>query len=211
MNIKKNLIIILFATFFSCSNNTNQPTHQGTSGSALTYRVKPLQRYSEDDLDSSGTDLRISIVEKSENDSTQFFKAISTYKGKDVGLLVSVPKSKEGNKGFGEGIILESIGMPSNNFLQALSEIYNKHIDTSAKFVKKIKLNFVNLKEIAKSLTGEAGQPYTTANEYKLFFEGKKDEDYAEIFLNINPKENWIEFAEKDEEYRPILLHFLSQ
>ena len=81
----------------------------------------------------------------------------------------------------------------------------------SARFVKKIVLNFVNLKEFAKSVTGEEGQPYTTANEYKLFFEGKEDGDYAEIYLNINLNEDWIELAEKDEEYRPILLHFLRQ
>ena len=58
-------------------------------------------------------------------------------------------------------------------------------------------LNFVNLKEFAKSVTGEEGQPYTTANEYKLFFEGKEDGDYTEIYLNINLNEDWIELAKK--------------
>ena len=93
---------------------------QKASATALTSPIKPLQRYTEDDIDSLGTDIRISIVEKSENDSAELYKAISTYKGKEVGLLVSVPKVKEGNKGFGEGIILESIGLPSDNFLHAL-------------------------------------------------------------------------------------------
>ena len=83
---------------------------QKASAIALTSPIKPLQRYTEDDIDSLGTDIRISIVEKSENDSAELYKAISTYKDKEVGLLVSVPKVKEGNKGFAEGIILESIG-----------------------------------------------------------------------------------------------------
>jgi len=211
MTIQKISIIIFLATLFSCSNNINQPVDQQALGTALGYPIKPLQRYTEDDLDSSGTGLRISIVEKSENDSAELYKVISTYKGKEVGLSVSVPKAKEGNKGFGEGIMVESIGSPSDNLLQTLSEIYGKHIDTSARFVKKIVLNYVNLKEFAKSVAGTEGQPYTAVNEYKLFFEGKEDGEYAEVYLNINPKEDWIELAEKDEEYRPVLLHFLKQ
>ena len=68
----------------------------------------------------------------------------------------------------------------------------------------------MNLKEFAKAVTGLEGQ-YTAANQYKLFFEGKVDIDYAELYLNVNPTDNWIEIREKDEEYRPIVLRFLKQ
>jgi len=42
-----------------------------------------------------------------------------------------------------------------------------------------------------------------------LFFDIRNDE--AELFVNINQTEKWIELKEKDEEYRPLLIEALSK
>jgi hypothetical protein len=68
----------------------------------------------------------------------------------------------------------------------------------------------VNLNELAKSISGKEEQ-YKAIDEYKLFLEGNSNEDYAELYLNINSTENWIELREKDEEYRTAILRFLRK
>ncbi|MEJ0102003.1 MAG: hypothetical protein WDO19_05325 [Bacteroidota bacterium] len=109
-------------------------------------------------------------------------------KGKDLGLLITVPKAKEGSKGFGKGITLKSIGSESDYLLLTLAKLYKQKTDTSLKFASSVSVTYVNLKEFAKSIAGQEGQPYTTANEYKLFFEGSNDEDYAEFYLKYKPR-----------------------
>jgi hypothetical protein len=207
--MQKITIIFFIAVLFSCSNNqattgNNKPSPMQVTTSA----IQPLQ------IDNSeegwGGDINLSIIEKTENDTTHIYKAVSSYEGKELGLLVIVPKRKEGNKGFSQGITLKSIGVPSDNLLRTLSQLYKQTPYNNAAFTNSISVTYVNLKEFAKSVTGQEGQ-YTVANEYKLFFEGNNDEDYAELYLNINPAGNWIELREKDEECRPAVLRFLSK
>lgn len=208
--MRKFTIIGFLATFFSCSNN--QPSidnPKAETSDTILYTVKPLQ-IDNGEEEGWGADIRLSIVAKSENDTANIYKALSSYNGRDLGLLVSVPKRKEGDKGFGQGISLKSIGTQSDYLLQTLSQLYKQPVDNTATFAKDINVTYVNLKEFAKAVAGQEGQ-YTAANEYKLFFEGKSDEDYAELYLNVNSKDNWVELREKDEEYRPILLRFLRQ
>lgn len=110
-----------------------------------------------------------------------------------------MPKRKEGNKGFGQGISLSSIETPSDSLLRILHRLYKQNSDTTSNFAKGINATYVNLNEFANAVVGQEGQ-YTAANEYKLFFEGISYEYYAELYLNINPIDNWIELREKDEE-----------
>jgi len=208
--MQKIKIIFFLATLFSCSNNqTNADNNYGATSATKTYPVQPLQ-IDNGEEEGWGADIRLSIVETSENDTAKVYKAVSSYKGQKLGLLVSVPKRKEGDKGFGQGISLKSIGTQSDYLFRTLQQLYKQPIDTTATFIKDIKVTYVNLREFAKAVTGQEGQ-YTAANEYKLFFEGTSDEDYAELYLNVNTTDNWIELREKDEEYRPIVLRFLRQ
>lgn len=208
--MQKITIIIFLATLFSCSNSqTNTDNTQIINSDTTTYAVQPLL-VDNGEEEGWGADIKLSIVAKAENDTARIYKAISSYKGQELGLLVFVPKRKEGDKGFGQGISLQSIGYQSDYLLQTLYQLYKQTVDTTATFAKKINVTYVNLKEFAKAVSGQEGQ-YTAANEYKLFFEGKGDEDYAELYLNINPVDNWIELREKDEEYRPLVLRFLRQ
>lgn len=208
--MRKITIIFFLLTIFSCSNNqTNSDNKDSKVSTTKTYPVKPLQ-IDNGEEEGWGADIKLSIVEKSENDTLHIYKAVSSYNGQELGLLVSVPKRKEGDKGFGQGISFKSIGTQSDYLLRTLYQLYKQTGDTTASFVKDINVTYVNLKEFAKAVAGQEGQ-YTAASEYKLFFEGKDDEDYAEIYLNVNPTDNWIELREKDEEYRPTVLRFLRQ
>jgi hypothetical protein len=207
--MQKIAIFSLLVTILGCSSNqADTRSNDGAPSETTTYAVKPLEI--SDEEEGWGADIRLSIVEKSENDTAKVYKAISSYNGKELGLLLSVPDRKEGNKGFGQGISLKSIGSQSDYLLHTLYQLYKQPVDTTSTFTSNINVNFVNLKEFAKDVAGQEGQ-YTAANEYKLFFEGTGDEDYAEIFLNINLADNWIELREKDEEYRPALLRFLRR
>ena len=206
-------IAVLTITFLSCNNSNNSKaiTNSDTTRTEKkdTFSVKELF-VDKGEEEGWGADIKLSVVEKSENDTASIYKAVSSYNGQELGLLVFVPKRKEGDKGFGHGISLKSIGSQSNYLLQTLSQLYEQPFDKTAIFVKSIDVTYVNLKEFAKAVAGQEGQ-YTAANEYKLFFEGKSEEDYAELYLNINPTDNWLEIREKDEEYRPIVLRFLKQ
>jgi len=44
----------------------------------------------------------------------------------------------------------------------------------------------------------------------KLFFETEDPEDHAELYVNINEKEHWLEIREKDESYRRQIIKFLT-
>lgn len=74
-----------------------------------------------------------------------------------------------------------------------------------------VSVTYVDLGEFAKSLGAKDGGEYKTENQYKLFHEGNDEGEYAEIFLNINETEHWIELKEKDEEYRPVIIKLLKQ
>lgn len=193
----------------SCSSNQSKTaavlgkTYVPTS----SFPVQPLQTGIGKDEGWDG-DIRLSITEQWEDDSAQHYKAVSTYNGRNLGLLVSIPKAKERDKGFGKGIALSSIGPESDYLLQTLAGLYKQPVDTALRFTPSVSVAYVNLKEFAKAVAGGEGN-YTTFNEYKLFFEG--EEQYAEVYLNINPKEHQLELREKDEEYRPALITFLRQ
>jgi hypothetical protein len=204
------LFLLLSVTIFNCSSNQTSSVREGEEiVFSKASVVMPLQIDAGEE-EGWGADIRISIVEKAENNDAHFYKALSLYKGKELGFLVSIPKAKEGNKGFGEGITLKSVGVPSNNLLQSLYELYNQTEDTLSSFVDHITVSYVNLKSFAKAVSGLEPE-HTAANEYKLFFEGQSDEEYAELYLNVNADGNWLELREKDEEYRPIILRFLRQ
>ena len=209
--MQKTTILIALLGLFSCTNNQTSPEdNQSKMTAPSVYSVKPLQ-IDNGDEEGWGADIRLSIVSREENDTAKTYKVVSTYEGKEVGLSIIIPKAKEGAKGFGHGLSLKSIGTPSDNLLSTLSKLYKQRADTVLQFTPVISVNYVNLKEFAKSLTGQEGEPYTVANEYKLFFEDETGNDYAELYLNVNPQENWVELREKDEEYRPIVIKFLRR
>lgn len=202
----KKILYGLTVFLFSC--NSSDKT-QNTSSNE-TFPVKELM-IDNGEEEGWGADIRLSIVSIRETDTSKLYTAISTYQGTKLGLLVSIPRRKEGEKGFGNGISLKSIGIESDNLLQTLAKLYKQKADSSLKFTTSITVTYVNLDEFAKSLGATDRDEYKTQNQYKLFYEGSSEEDYAELYLNISPSEHWIELREKDEEYRPVLIKFLRK
>lgn len=203
--MRKITILLFILTILSCSNNQGKTSN---ANAQTAFSIKPLI-IDNGEEEGWGADIRLSITNVSENDSANIYKTISTYNNQELGFLVSVPKRKEGDKGFGKGIRLESTGKISDNFLQVLTNLYKQKTDTAWKFVNTILLNYVNLNEFAKSLNAEIIDPPSNTKEYKLFFEGNSEDNYAELYLNINTEEHWIELREKDEEYRSFIIRFL--
>jgi hypothetical protein len=201
------LTIFFTVAIVSCTDRKNTTQSAGTTN-ITSYPVEFLK------IDSSdagfGADIKLSITERFENDTANVYKAVSLYNDQELGLLISVPKHEKGAKGFGQGFALRSIGTPSDYLLRTLSQLYKQPDNETKTFVKEMTVNYVNLTAFAKAVSGQEPQ-LTEVNQYKLFFESNTDNDYAEIFLNIDLSNNLIEILEKDTEYRSAILRFLRQ
>ena len=199
--MKKLAVLFIALTQIGCSFNQNKSS--GSSGSA----IKPLIVLTGKD-DNWGADIRLSIINISENDSSKIYKAVSSDNKEPLGLLIIVTKKKTNGQGFGNAITLKSIGTESDNLLHKLSELYKKKIAADSKFADTVSAGFVDLKEFAKSVAGSSGDGDSDVDEYKLFFETKNDE--GELYLNINSTDKWVELKEKDEDYRSVVLEALT-
>jgi hypothetical protein len=205
--MKKLFILIAPIIIFGCSSNQTNVITVPDSPVAKSSSIKPLVITGEEE--GWGADIRLSIISTEETDSSSIHKVVSSYKDKNLGLIVIVPKTKGEAKTFGSGLILKSIGAESDNLLQTLAELYKLKPNGSLKFINSISVSYANLQDYAKGLAVQDGRSYEVAgSDYKLFFE--TEDDYAELYLNINPTEHWIELKEKDEEYRPSLINVLK-
>jgi hypothetical protein len=171
------------------------------------YSIRPLE------IDSSEgwADVRLSVIEMSESKDGTLMNATSSYEGQELGLAVFIPSTPTDEKGFGNGFILKSTGDKSDRLLQLLSRLYLQNGSNTMQFRDSLIITYVDLDKFAKSVAGAYPQDSSSIKKYKLFFEGTKEDEYAEIFLNYNMVEKRIELNEKDEEYRPILIKFLSK
>ena len=196
--ILKSFIAVLLLSFCSCWSDQNTggkiSTHTKTRSS---FPIKPMIITGEHE--SWGADVRLSFTEVLANDSTTMYNVSSTYEGKNVGFIIIVPQKSMSK------LTLKSKGESSNNFLHVLQKIYKQKID-SAKFVDSVTADCLNLSDLNQPWEKDV----VLAAQRKLFFQGSNEDDYAELFLNIDEKEHWIEFVEKDSEYRPLIIKFLS-
>lgn len=204
--ISLSLLLILCA----CSEYGDKPVKIMAEPTVIiNYPKKPL--VIENGEEDWAADVRLSITNISETNSATIYRVISTHDSKELGFLLSVPKAKAGNKGFGRGITLKTMGTQSDNLLQVLAKLYKVKIDSTLQFTSAITVNYVDLKEFAKSIGAKSGGSYSLTSEYKLFFEAKDDNENAELYLNINERDHWVELREKDEEYRPMVIRFLGK
>jgi hypothetical protein len=206
-------IISSLLFLYSCNNSNTSKNVKTETNFEITKDTFPVKELVIDNGEEEGwgADLKLSITSISETDTSKIIKALSTYNGKKVGLVISIPNKKEGDKGFASGILLKSIGSESDDLLQTLSKLYKQKSDTNQKFTNSVFVTYINFNQFAKSLGGQDGGDDENEKQYKLFFEGKKDGEYAEMYLNYNLNENWIEIKEKDEEYRPLIIKFLKK
>ena len=200
----KTITVFIGLTIFGCSSNQTATDKISTvTSSNSKFPVKPLFIESEDE--SMGGDIRLSFTESSTTDKAIIYKVNSTYENKNIGFELSVP-----THGL-EKLSIKSDGVSSDNFIRALQKIYKLKADTTSKFVDFISADCINMGDYVDSLNKQSNGSYTSTAENKLFFQGKNEGDYAELYLNINEAEHWIELKEKDEEYRPIIVRLLTR
>ena len=205
------LIFFLPAFFFTCSSdqadNTNKTVNPPTTS---TYPIQPLL-IDNDKEEGWGADIRLSLTEITSTDSLTFYKAISSYEGKNVGIEFILPNTSPGMENSPtQTLQLKTCGESSDNLLALLSKLYKLKGDRAKHFITSANLAFVDLNEFAKAKFGKDAISHTDAKEMKLFFETEDPEDYAELYVNINEKEHWLEVREKDESYRRQIIKFLT-
>ena len=156
-----------------------------------------------------GGDLRLSIKDTTQTDSTTNYEVVSLNGDHEMGLLLSIPK-KPRPTGFGDGFVLKSIGEPSNELLGVLSALYG-HGLAKPQFVDEIKVSYVDLRQMAKMYEKDGKAVDRIGADYKLFFEGDENEEPAELYINVDSAANYIEIKEKASEYRAGLIKALSK
>lgn len=159
-------------------------------------------------------DVYLKIVSEVETDTSRIYIAKGLHKGVQVGLQIEIKSnigagivdgSIDGASGFAKnGVCLQSIGEESDNFIQAMGELYK--VRGANSFTKQpMSLTVFSLN--AKAVDLNEKDYY----KLKLFFEDADEELYAELFLNINTQIKEIELHEKDEAYRKPLIKFWTR
>jgi hypothetical protein len=197
--IKVFLLFISIVTLASCNSNKSRTADVlGNSDSIKTFPSNPVKF---GDADCCGTDVKLSFTKATIGDSSTVYLVNSTSENGNIGLEISVPKNNLAT------LTIRSTGVNSNNFIHLLQRLYKQKIDLKTSFIDSINVDCIDLSVLNKEGEGEL----ILAAQKKLFFQGAKDDDYAELFLNVNQTEHWIEFAEKDEDYRPVLIKLLTK
>ena len=136
------------------------------------------------------------------NEDCSYF-ANSLYEGKNIGLQVTIPSDSPKNENeLAQILTFASSGVISHNFIVTLSKLYKEKIDQNIHFISSKRVAFIDLNEFAKSRFGKETVNKSTAKEMKVFFEAENPDDNAELYININETEHWLEIREKDEGYR---------
>ncbi len=157
--------------------------------------------------DGWGADVRLSISAIFKTDSSITYITNSNYGGEKVGFHITIPLKRMAAE---QVMLLGSSGKNSDNLVKLLSRLYKQEIDSSQHFAISKRVAFIDLDEfIKKEIKGYSGDE-NGINSLKVFFESDNEDDNAEIFININVKEHWIEIKEKDEDYRKQVIKALT-
>lgn len=157
-------------------------------------------------------DIYFNITNEIKTDSTHIYIIKGLYNKRVVGLQIEIKNnigagiSNQEIVGTGfkfDAVKFKSIGEESNEFLIALSKLYN--IPTTSDFTKNnLTFSVFSLNENAVNLDEK--------NYYKMkiFYEDGEDTEF-EIYLNINTEKGEVELHEKDIEYRTNIIKALAQ
>lgn len=198
------LIFILLLTLLSCS--TSQNKQQATSAdTSLTKNLQPQPVVIESEDEGWSNDIKLSYTNSLITNEAVIYQINSIYENQILGFEVSVPRH-----GFTQ-LTIKSTGKNSDNFLHFLGKLYKQKVVTSAKFIDAITAECINMGDYIDSLNNQSKASFATTVQYKLFFQGQNEDDYAELYLNINDTQHQIELKEKDEEYRPIIIKLLTK
>ena len=143
-------------------------------------------------------------------DGSQKFLASGTHKGEKVSVEIDLGASW--NSGapdpdvpittFRGTVTYRSVGSESDVLLHVMDELYEakrspKAMNTATEFT-------------AISLQGDPTNLAREPVKIKLFFESNREDEYAELFTNIDLNARKIYIREKDEEYRSAIIRALQ-
>jgi hypothetical protein len=204
------IITILLFTIFLSYSCKNSPT---------IYENKIFDKKEMiigDTSEGWGGDIRLSIVQiQQKENGVKILTAISSYKGTDVGFNLEVsPKEKTDSEFQESGLVIKSIGNPSNALLLSLADIYSIKQESKLEFIDSLSTTFVDLNKMATKIGKSENAKVEPVKDIltKLFLGDSNDEKtYGEIYLNFNEQERWVELKEKDIEYRSAVIKALSK
>lgn len=155
-------------------------------------------------------DFVLKIVDTKESSEAVTYTAKAMQNGSQVGLAVSLPKGKLSKNGMGKGLILTRTGPESDRLIELMAYLYKVEHPGHLRFRESVSVEYGNLDVFAAHNNGTPPPSDLTTGKHKLFFNPDSDEEYAELYLNIDREQGTIEIAEKDEEYRPQVIAALS-
>jgi hypothetical protein len=204
--------LVILTTLIGCSQNSIKTDQNSNTSNKHTFPIKPLIIDNGEESEGWGADIRLSLIEIISTQSSTIYKAVSSYKGKNIGFEINIPKNiSESEKGGPQILTIKSNGEVSDNLLDALSDLYKQKSNKRRKFAKVVLTDFIDLNEFSEKTFGKEAVTKTKTKELKVFFTTKNPDNSSELYLNINDTENWIEIKEKDSEYRPLIINFLTQ
>ncbi|GAB2842984.1 hypothetical protein GCM10027043_52710 [Ferruginibacter profundus] len=198
----KILLAFVSIGIVGCASNQSKPDSKLNS-TIDTFLIKPIF-VDTSEVEGWGGDIRLSFTEKYYTDTSIIYNVNSTFENKHLQFKVSVPK--EGHV----KLVFKSLGAGSDNFVRFLKYLYSGVTDSLIKFNNQISVDCIHMGNYVDSLNMQSNGTYTTTHTCKLFFQGEKENDYAELYFNINDDEHWIELREKDKDYRNMIIKFLA-
>lgn len=203
----RNVIVLFFFSlmYYGCvfpDANTDQDPD--SKREVIAFPVKPMLVNSGDE-DYGQADLRLSYTGITHTITSITYSVLAEYDHKQIGFNVSIPKKAPWKA------IFSGTGQISDNFIHVLQKLYKQKIDTASKFTNEVSADCMSMGDYIDSLHKQDNGNYVATAQNKLFFQGKSDDEYAELYLNINEAEHWIELAEKDRDYRAQIIKFLTR
>jgi hypothetical protein len=198
-------LLILFYMLAGCHANSTSSVQTSRQDATPTYQPVIIKSGIEN---GHPADIRIAIQRSKDADISTTFELLSSYENKPVGFLLTIPRETDGQKRLASAYI-KSLGAPSDHFLHFLAAQYNQKIDSSAKMADSIPFVCMNLEHFFNAVDTPKPGDWIAA-QYKLFFDSESEDGDAELFMNIAPG-HWIEFAEKDDDYRSHLIGLFTR
>jgi hypothetical protein len=194
------IVAFFILALYSCSSTTTTHDNVIRDEAISTLKGKRLQI-----KQGEGIDLRFPFANSEPTDEGTVYHIESHYNGQNIGFDLVL--HREGSL----KLSLKTTGAESDQFLQVLQGLYAQEADTSLKFTERIYADCLPMGDYMERMVKNNHEKPVRVMEKKLFFQGRKKDEYAEFYLRVNEKEQWIELKETDSSYRPAFIKLLTQ
>lgn len=194
------IVVLFILALYSCSTDTTQQENVIRDEGISTLKGKRLQIKKNE-----GINLRFSFAESTPAEEGMVYQVVSHFNGRNIGFDLVL--HNEGSL----KLSLKSRGADSDNFLQTLQGLYDQQGDTALRFTENITADCLPMGDYMERMVKNSDVKPARVIEKKLYFQGKRKDEYAEFYLTINEKDHWIELKETDSLYRPAFIKLLTQ